>query len=75
VSEIQDKVNEDLAKLACYFSSYRLNLNIQKSKLMLFGSNRSSKFRDAHKVTVYVAENQLERVSLLNILALQSISI
>ena len=29
---------------------------------MLFGSNRSSKFRDAHKVTVYVAENQLERV-------------
>ena len=60
--EIQDKVNEDLTKLACWISSNFLTLNVTKSKFMLFESNRSSKFRDAHKVTVYVAENQRERV-------------
>ena len=29
---------------------------------MMFGSNRSSKFRDVHNVAVFLAENQLERV-------------
>ena len=61
-TEITEALNADLRQLASWFSSNRLTLNAAKSKSMLFGSNRSPKYRNIQDISIMIDTVRLERV-------------
>ena len=54
LTEIQNKLNEDLINLAHWFHSNLLTLNTIKSKSTIFGSNHSMKYRNIQDLTVCI---------------------
>lgn len=60
--EISEALNADLRQLSSWFKSNLLTLNATKSKFMLFGNNRSPKYRNVQDLSIVIDVDHLERV-------------